>query len=363
MTVPKLLVVLACLTSTVTSSFTAVQLRDAAPFPYRDEEDLPPIAQLIADALNGTTRLDIPHRCQHPRGRAIDFVVSHYKENLQALAHALIQMLNTTHLRHSSQFQLPCLWLITKGGILKKDEVLSALKDGGVTGRTLRLAFVSLPNRGREPHSMLFYLAYNRRLRSFPSGHALFMQADIGGSYHDKAEYRLQLFTRQTGVLSLSLINTPDMFDLKNFESHPGIFPLFTNSSCPHGGYRWAASMNSNLVVSTHRMMQHSPEVYEAAFYRTGKGVLSPDNDLVRAKAGGSHYVGHELLVTKPILAHAFERAWNLIFNCTDTSLESSCKCERVQPICTPNSCQCLDAIGHTTVSLALDNIPQWPRI
>ncbi|KAJ9528917.1 hypothetical protein QJQ45_000453 [Haematococcus lacustris] len=341
MTVPKLLVVLACLTSTVTSSFTAVQLRDAAPFPYRDEEDLPPIAQLIADALNGTTRLDIPHRCQHPRGRAIDFVVcfnsravsrakelgvavltnvigivrqvSHYKENLQALAHALIQMLNTTHLRYSSQFQLPCLWLITKGGILKKDEVWSALKDGGVTGRTLRLAFVSLPNRGREPHSMLFYLAYNS--------------------------------------------------DLKNYESHPGIFPLFTNSSCPHGSYRWAASMNSNLVVSTHRMMQHSPEVYEAAFYRTGKGVLSPDNDLVRAKAGGSHYVGHELLVTKPILAHAFERAWNLIFNCTDTSVQSSCRCQKEDPICTPNTCQCLDATGHTVGSLASDNIPNYPWV
>ncbi|KAL6748985.1 hypothetical protein V8C86DRAFT_2862742 [Haematococcus lacustris] len=361
MTVPTLLVILACLTSTVTSSFTAVQLRDAAPFPYRDEEDLPPIAQLIADALNGTTRLDIPHRCQHPRGRAIDFVVSHYKENLQALAHALIQMLNTTHLRHSSQFQLPCLWLITKGGILKKDEVWSALKDGGVTGRTLRLAFVSLPNRGREPHSMLFYLAYHRRLRSFPSGHALFMQADIGGSYHDKAEYRLQLFTRQTGVLSLSLINSPDCNDLQNYESHPGIFPLFTNSSCPHGGYRWAASMNSNLVVSTRRMMQHSPEVYEAAFYRTGKGVLSPDNDLVRAKAGGSHYVGHELLVTKPILAHAFERAWNLIFNCTDTSVQSSCRCQKEDPICTPNTCQCLDTTGHTVVSPASDNIPNYP--
>ncbi len=145
-------------------------------------DDLPPAMALYhsMSALQPSNDSEIlwsvPAECRVQSSR-IDFVISHYSEDLVLLKKAVFRLGTVAYIAHQGK---PCFWLLSKGNV-RYEQVKELLFDE----THYHLAWVKLPNRGREALSMLFYLAVNRHFETFGS-HALFMQ---GGFHASESGY------------------------------------------------------------------------------------------------------------------------------------------------------------------------------
>jgi hypothetical protein len=314
-----------------------VTLQLEYPYNISDTDDLPPVLTLqkLLVKSNGWV---VPKTCLRSDGRRLDFVVSHFDENLEKLLEKLTMIMQVPYV---AQQGAVCVWLITKGNVTyEMAETLMA-----PNGR-FHLAYVRLVNRGREALNMLFYLAYHRHYTSFPSGHILFMQADIccqGDS--TVLQFIAKLFTARTGMLGLQLFLVVDCrgatrLSEGRLSTVALIYTYLTNKLC-HG--RWAGFFNGGFIVSRRRVMLRSEKTYSELFTWAGAGTTHMAHDPVRfphPTDGFVHQVGTELHAS--VFAHAMERVWNIVFNCTDTAVVDNCTC-LAGIECPLHSCQCID--------------------
>ncbi|WVQ74133.1 hypothetical protein IAR50_003725 [Cryptococcus sp. DSM 104548] len=185
-----------------------------------------------------------------------------------------------------------------------------------------------IPNVGREGETYLNHIArvYNEP-RTGLAEHTLFMQPHL--AWHWVFIPRLEkLIRKNTGFLSFGpYINQTCGLD-NNANSFPrlaDIYSMFRNDFCPP--VPQLATWAGQFIVSRKRILDNPLRTYE--------------NLRAKFHAVPEHWIWKEgwwdNKPSNPTLGHALERAWPVIFDCTDGTISVTCSEDSGE------TCQCLD--------------------
>ncbi|KAL6758084.1 hypothetical protein V8C86DRAFT_1569032 [Haematococcus lacustris] len=331
----------------LTGQVSSRRLRDDPPprLIINDGEDWPPLPALLS-ALED--QMAIPNPCLKAGGRQLDIVIPHHSEDMTRVAQGVAQLL-----RNSSYLQglhdPPCIWVITRGPFLRtRHQAVYHFREAGFDTRAFHLAFVILPDRGRQVMAMMFYLALQRQASSFPLSHTLFVQADLSNHPTSREQKRIRLLTKPTGLLALGNIGTAGCGHLERI--HPGTYAVELIKGQPCSTLQqqqWTFPQGNAMAVSHARMMAIDLHVYAGLLAMLGGGNRHVLHDPVRRRAQRM-VKGPHVDPANPLFSHVMERLWGLLWSCAPMQLLSNCRCYKDRPhtgrgMCLPNTCQCLD--------------------
>jgi hypothetical protein len=260
----------------------------------------------------------------------LDIVVSHYDEDLNQTAEVINDLRACPKFRH----------LDIEVHIYTKNQDA----DMDLIGQTVNTSFVTLlPNLGREGGTFIDHIILNwDRL----ARHTMFIQASMHEFEHAKEHIR-DYFGINTGVLSLGFYESCDCVDCtdpwdatRKFPRLEELYSALNGQFCPKSVI---LTYLGQFIASATRIRSRSLKTYEYL-----KKVLEADSThFIHADPRQDFFQDD---VTNPYFGHTLERAWMILFGCSEARLVEKCGSwgglrNPRKPFAADDGCQCLDDV------------------